>query len=398
MSPIHQALLGSWRNTLKSLKHVALTLFGLLLAFGGLYFTKNYREQKAMATQVASLPPPTPVATATAIAGPLPRYIDAIGTLEAVQQVVVAPEVGGRVTALHFDSGGVVRAGASLVQLNDAPERGDLDRFHAMAEFARRELDRVESVTDRRAISQTMVDEAKRRLDEARAEIARTEALIAQKLIRAPFEGVLGVRKINLGEYLQPGQPIVTLTNLDTLYVNFTAPEQVLSQLTDGQPVDVSADAFPARPFRATLSTIEPQVAVETRTLAVQATLANREHLLRPGMFVAVRVILPLEQNVITVPETAVDKTIYGDSVLRVHQTETSTSERPSYVAERVFVKTGRSIDGRIAIVEGINAGDLIITAGQVNLGSGMPVALAPTDTLTENDKRAGPAPGSRLQ
>ena len=315
-----------------------------------------------------------------------------------MQQVVVAPEVGGRVTALHFESGGTVRTGVPLVQLNDAPERGDLDRFRALSEFAQRELARVESVTDHRAISQTMVDEAKRRRDEARAEISRVEALIAQKLIRAPFDGVLGVRKIDLGEYLQPGQPIVTLTNLDKLYVNFTVPEQVLNQLMAGQPVDVTADAFPARSFRATISTIEPQVAVETRTLAIQATLANREHLLRPGMFAAVRVVLPLEQNVVTVPETAVDKTIYGDSVLRVHQAETSSSDRPGYVVERVFVKTGRSVDGRIVIVEGVTAGDLIVTAGQVNLNSGMPVALAPTDTLTQHGKSTGSSPGSRMQ
>jgi multidrug efflux system membrane fusion protein len=379
-------------------KRILLTLFGLGLAFGIIYVIKYYREQEARAMQMASLPPPIPVATATAISGPLPRYIDAIGTLEAVQQVVVSPEVGGRVVALHFESGETVRAGAALVQLNDAPERGDLDRFRALAEFARRELDRVESVTDRRAISQTAVDEAKRRLDEARAEITRTEALIAQKLIRAPFDGVLGVRKINVGEYLQPGQSVVTLTNLDKLYANFTVPEQVLSQLGNGQPVDVTADAFPERPFRATISTIEPQVAVETRTLAVQATLANREHLLRPGMFVAVRVILPLEHEVITVPETAVDKTIYGDSVFVVHQSASSTADRPGYIAERVYVKTGRSVDGRIVIREGITSGDLVITAGQVNLNSGMPVSLSPTDTLAEQDKNTNARRGSKLQ
>lgn len=378
-------------------KRIGLTLFGLALTFGAIYFVKNHREQKAMALQFASLPPPTPVAVAPATAGPLPRYLDAIGTLEAVQQVVVSPEVGGRVTAVHFASGEAVRAGVSLVQLNDAPERGDLARFRAMAEFAQREVARVESVTDRRAISQTAVDEAKRRLDEARAEITRTEALIAQKLIRAPFDGVLGVRKINLGEYLQPGQSIVTLTNLDKLYVNFTVPEQVLSQLVDGQSVDVKADAFLERAFRATLSTVEPQVAVETRTLTVQATLANREHLLRPGMFVAVRVVLPVEQNVITVPETAVDKTIYGDSVLVVHQTEGGQPERPRYSAERVFIKTGRSVDGRIVVLEGVKQGDLIITAGQVNLSSGMPVSLAPTDTLAEHEQNTRAVRGSKL-
>jgi membrane fusion protein, multidrug efflux system len=379
-------------------KRIVFTLFGLIFAFGSLYLIKNYREQEAIAIQMASLPPPIPVATAAAQSGSLPRYIDAIGTLEAVQQVVVSPEVGGRVVTLHFDSGATVRSGVALVQLNDAPERGDLDRFRAMIEFARRELDRMESITDRRAISQTAVDEAKRRLDEARAEITRTEALIAQKLIRAPFDGVLGVRKINVGEYLQPGQSVVTLTNLDKLYANFTVPEQVLGQLGNGQPVDVTADAFPERPFRATISTIEPQVAVETRTLTVQATLANREHLLRPGMFVAVRVILPPEQDVVTVPETAVDKTIYGDSVLVVHQATTSTPDRPSYTAKRVFVKTGRSVDGRIVIREGITPGDLIITAGQVNLNSGMPVSLSPTDTLAEHGNKANAQRGAQLQ
>lgn len=379
-------------------KRIVFTLFGLILAFGSLYLIKYYREQEAMAIQMASLPPPVPVATAAAISGALPRYIDAIGTLEAVQQVVVSPEVGGRVVSLHFDSGATVRTGVALVQLNDAPERGDLDRFRAMTEFARRELDRMESITDRRAISQTAVDEAKRRLDEARAEITRTEALIAQKLIRAPFAGVLGVRKVNVGEYLQPGQSIVTLTNLDKLYANFTVPEQVLGQLSNRQSVDVTADAFPEQPFRATISTIEPQVAVETRTLAVQATLANQEHLLRPGMFVAVRVILPPEHDVITVPETAVDKTIYGDSVFVVHQTTAAALDRPSYTAERVFVKTGRSVDGRIVIREGLAPGDRIITAGQVNLNSGMPVSLSPTDTLTEARTKAEAQPGARLQ
>jgi multidrug efflux system membrane fusion protein len=232
------------------------------------------------------------------------------------------------------------------------------------------------------------VDEARRRLGEARGDISRTEALIAQKLIRAPFDGVLGVRKINLGEYLQTGQPIVTLTDLNTLYVNFTLPEQELSRLVRGQSIDLTADAFPGRTFKATITTIEPQVAADTRTILIQATLANREQLLRPGMFTAVRVILPAEQNVVTVPETAVDKTIYGDSVLVVRQTATSEIDQPRYTAERVFVKTGRQVDGRIAILEGVASGDLIITTGQVNLASGAPVTLAPSDTLSESRKR----------
>jgi len=379
-------------------KRILLTLFCLVLAFGGLYAIKHYRDGKAAAQQAASRPPPTPVAVAQAIAGPLPRYLEAIGTLKAVRQVVIAPEVGGRVVALHFESGETVRTGETLVQLNDAPERGDLARFRSIAEFAQRELARVESVSDRRAISQSNVDEAKRRLGEARGDIARTEALIAQKLIRAPFDGVLGVRKINLGEYLQTGQPIVTLTDLDTLHVNFTLPEQELSRLAPRQPADLTADAFPGRAFRATVTTIEPQVAVETRTILVQATLANREHLLRPGMFTAVRVVLPAEQNVVTVPETAVDKTLYGDSLFVVRQTATGEAAQPQYTAERIFIKAGRQVDGRVAVLDGVTPGTLVITAGQINLASGAPVSLAPVDTLAESGKNSVSPRDSKLQ
>jgi len=377
---------------------ILLTIIGLGLVFGGLYFTKRSFDNQETARQHAMMPPPTPVAVASATVTVLPLYIEAIGTLEAVRQVVVTPEVGGRVVAIHFESGGTVHGGAPLAQLNDAPERGDLNRFRAIAEFAQQELERVQSIRDRRAISQSNLDEAKRGLGEARGNIAHTEALIEQKLIRAPFDGVLGVRKINLGQYLQPGQPIVTLTNLDTLYVNFTVPENVLSQLTPRLLVHLLSDAFPGRTFDATITTLEPQVAVETRTVSVQATLMNRDHLLRPGMFTAVRVILPSEQNVVTVPETAVDKTLYGDSVFIIRQSASPEAKDPRYTAERVFIKTGRHVDGRIAVLEGVVRGDLVITAGQVNLISGMPVSLSPTDTLAENGKRAGASANQQAQ
>jgi membrane fusion protein, multidrug efflux system len=177
----------------------------------------------------------------------------------------------------------------------------------------------------------------------------------------------------------------------------------VLSQLTPRLPVHLLSDAFPGRTFDATSTTLEPQVAVETRTVSVQATLMNRDHLLRPGMFTAVRVILPPEQNVVTVPETAVDKTLYGDSVFIIRQSASPEAKDPRYTAERVFIKTGRHVDGRIAVIEGVGQGDLVITAGQVNLVSGMPVSLSPTDTLAENGKHTGtsgnqPAQEERLE
>ena len=370
---------------------IALSLLALSFIFGSLYFTKHYREQ-AGTHFAASGPPPVQVAVASATAGMLARMLEAIGSLEAVRQVVVAPEVGGRVVAIYFEPGTTVHTGDRLTQLNNAPERGDLERLRAAAKLAERELARLRSVTDSRAVSQLDVEAAESRLDQARGDIARTEALIAQKLVLAPFSGVLGLRKIHLGEYLQPGQSIVSLTDLDVLYVNFTLPEQVFGQLLVGQAVELLADAFPERVFQGKITTIEPQVIVETRTVTVQATLANNEHLLRPGMFVTVHVLLSPEQNVVTVPETAVDKTMYGDSLFVVRQRETGTTTPQSqYVAERLFVKTGRRADGRIAVLDGVTPGDLVVTSGQVNLTSGAPVAIAPVDTLTEDNTRTQP-------
>jgi multidrug efflux system membrane fusion protein len=364
------------------LKRSLLTLLSLAVVCGGLLAVKQSRTIQ-VSTGAATTTPPTPVAVAAAIMGPLPRSLGAIGTIEAVQQVMIAPEVGGRTVALYFASGGVVRAGDPLVQLNDAPERGDLVRFRATAQLAERELVRVKSVTDSRAVAQRDVDVQQGRLDEARGDILRTEALIAQKLIRAPFSGILGVRKTHLGEYLQPGQPIITLTALETLYVNFTLPEQALSQLAPRQSVDFRVDAYPNRVFTAELTSIEAQVAAETRTVTVQATCENRTHLLRPGMFANVQVVLPPEPNVVTVPETAVDRTLYGEAVFVVRQTQSEEHGQPHYTVERVLAKTGRRVDGRVVLLEGVAPGELVVASGQVDLANGASVSIAPADTLT---------------
>jgi multidrug efflux system membrane fusion protein len=361
----------------------------LLFLFGGLYLTKRYQDAQAGAHFAASGPPPARVAVASATTGKLARILEAIGSLEAVRQVIVAPEVGGRIVTIHFEPGTPVRAGDRLVQLNDAPERGELERSRAAAKLAERELTRLQSVTDSRAVSRLDVEAAESRLEQARGDITRIEALIAQKLVLAPFTGVLGLRKVHLGQYLQPGQSIVSLTDLEVLYLNFTLPEQTFRQLVVGQSVELHIDAFPDRVFEGTITTIEPQVIVETRTITVQATLTNHEHLLRPGMFATVQVMLPPEENIVTVPETAVDKTMYGDSLFVVRQRGlNATTQQPQYAVERLFVKTGRRANGRIAVLDGVTPGDLVVTSGQVNLTSGAPVTIAQVDTLA--DKTTG--------
>ncbi|AGA26857.1 RND family efflux transporter, MFP subunit [Singulisphaera acidiphila DSM 18658] len=363
-----------WKKTLWKMTAFSAALIGLVVLFGSLYSFKAYRARTA-AGPTGTGPAATPIAAVVARSGPLPEYLEAIGSLKAVRQVVIAPEVGGMVKAIHFESGGTVSAGAPILQINDGPDRGDLERYQGQLWYAEREFDRSQRLIAATAVSKSEADATKSRVVEARGQIARTEAVIAQKKLCAPFAGVLGIRQVDQGQYLQPGQPVVSLTDLDALYVNFTLPEQSLPRLNTGQSIEVLVDAFPGQPFPAVVSTIEPQVYAESRTVPVQGTLDNRDHVLRPGMFASVRVVLPSGPDVVTVPETSLDRTIAGDSVFVVR------AKGKGQVAERVPVKAGRRVGGRVAIAAGVKAGDLVVSSGQVNLAPGSPVSVTDAGT-----------------
>src|SRR5271166_509727 len=291
-----------------------LIIVGLLLAvvLGGLYGFNRFREQ-AIATYFAgNKPPPAQISAAEVKTEAVPRFATGIGSVTAIHQVTINPEVGGRVTKILFEPGATVKAGDPLVQLNDAPERGDLASYEAQARLNEIEVARSSQLAQRQFASRETVDQKQSQLDQARAMLIKTEAVIAQKLIRAPFSGQLGTRQIEVGQYLTPGARIVTLTDLSTLYVNFTLPSQMRAQISVGQRVNVTADAFPGRTFTAEISTIEPQISADTRTMAIQATMPNPGEGLLPGMFVNAAVVLPPQPDVMVLPETAVDYTLYG--------------------------------------------------------------------------------------
>ena len=206
--------------------------------------------------------------------------------------------------------------------------------------------------------------------------IQKTEAIIAQKLIRAPFSGQLGIRQIDLGQYLNPGAPIVTLTDLSMLYVNFTLPSQIRPQISVGQRVNVTSDAFPGRNFVAKITTIEPQLSPDTRTIEVQATMPNPDDALLPGMFVNAAVVLPPQPDTIVVPETAVEYTLYGDSVYVIRQDGKDAKGNPILKAVRTPVKTGARWDDKVAILDGLKPGEQIVAAGQVKVQNGAQVAV----------------------
>ncbi|HZS83255.1 MAG TPA: efflux RND transporter periplasmic adaptor subunit [Stellaceae bacterium] len=354
----------------------------LALVSGAFYVFERVREQKTAEFFAHFAPPPPAVAIATAESEPWPQFLAGIGTIYAVHQVTVAPEVGGRVTQIFFQSGATVRAGDPLVQLNDQPDQGDLLNFRAQARLAQINLTRAKELASRGNGPVANVDLYQSQLDQANAMIAKTQAIIAQKLVRAPFSGVLGIRQVDLGQYVNAGMPIVTLTDLDTLYADFTLPEQSRAALSVGQPVEIAVDAYPKRRFTGKLTTIEPQVSADTRTIKLQATLANPEHLLQPGMFVNARVVLPPQPDVVTVPETAVDYSLYGNAVYLVEDGKDKDG-KPILTVKRTFVETGEKRDNKVAILQGLKAGDRVASSGQLKLHDGMTVVAAETNSLT---------------
>jgi membrane fusion protein, multidrug efflux system len=353
-------------------------IVGTLLAVlvGGLVWFNYFRGQMIKQFFANNKPPPVAVSAAEAKSEVVPNLLTAVGGLAAVHQVDVSADVNGRVTEIKFEPGTHVEAGTPLVQMFDAPEQGDLANYKAQSTVAQLSLDRAKQLASRQFGPQATVDTAQAAYDQALAGIAKTEALISQKLVRAPFSGDLGVRKVEVGQYLTAGTAIVSLTDLSELWANFTVTEKDSGNLKVGQPVRLKVDAYPGRTFDAKITTIEPQISADTRNIRVQATISNPEKILKPGMFVTTTVVLPDKPAVVTVPETAVDYTLYGDSVFVITEKKEADG-KTSLSAVRTFVQTGSRVDGRVEIVKGVKPGDKVVAVGQLKLQSGAAVSIS---------------------
>lgn len=362
---------------------IAVVVLGLLATLF-IAYDKVVRPAMIGKFLAAMRPPPAPVATAVAVAETVPQLLPAVGSLQAVHQVTVTPEVGGTVVKLLFESGASVTAGQPLVQINDRPQQGDLANYRAQAHVAALDQARYRTLVARQAASQQQVDQAQATLEQANANIAKTEAQIAQLLVRAPFSGVLGVRQIDLGQYVKSGDPIVTLTDLDHLYANFTVAEGDRGRVAVGQTVRLTVSAYPNRVFEGRITAIDPQVSVDTRTVKLQATLGNPDHALQPGMFANVTVMLPPAPDQVVLPETAVDYSLYGNSVFVVREAATPDGKTALHV-ERLSVSTGDRVNGRVILLAGIKPGDRVVVAGQNKLHNG--------DAVVLSDQGAPPSP-----
>jgi multidrug efflux system membrane fusion protein len=366
-------------------------IVGLLLALlvGALVGFNAFRSHMIAQFFANNKPPASTVTVAEAKSEVIPNLLTAVGDLAAVHQVNVTSDVSGRITDIMFTAGADVKAGSPLVQLFDAPDQGDLANFKAQATVAQLSLDRAKQLAARQFGPQATVDSAQAAFDQANAGIAKTEAIISQKLVRAPFDGELGVRHVEVGQYLTAGTQIVSLTDLSQLYANFTVTEKDSAALKVGQAVRIAVDAYPGRTFEGKINAIEPQIATDTRNIRVQATLDNPDHILKPGMFATTTVVLPDKPAVVTVPETAVDYTLYGDSVFLITEKKADDGTT-SLTAVRTFVRTGNRIGGRAAILEGVKPGDRVVAVGQLKLQSGAAVAIStdPSPPIPANPPR----------
>lgn len=354
----------------------AVILLGALIG-GFAYFQFVVKPEMIRGMIAGTRPPPATVTAEPARTESWDTRLPAIGTFAAMQGVEIAPQVGGVVRTILFESGQEVEAGAVLVRLDTAVEQADLVSDQAQLKNAALELDRQRELFARGNASKTTLDAAIARRDTAAAAVERTRAVIAQKSIAAPFAGRLGIRQVHLGQYVSPGTMLVTLQRLDPIFVDFPIPETHIAVLRTGQPVEVQVDAYPNQVFRGRVASLDARVNPETRNVLVRAEIANPDRRLLPGMFANVGVVAGGPQQVVTLPRTAVTYSLYGDSVyVAVTGAAPADGGEPPVTAERRFVRVGETRGDRLAIAEGVRPGEQIVTSGQIKLQSGAQIRI----------------------
>jgi len=314
--------------------------------------------------------PMTQVALARVERVEAPRALHAVGELEAVRQVQLAPEVAGRISRINFSSGQAVKAGQVLVQINDEPEQAERVRLSAQLHNSETTLTRMAALRREQIVTAEQFDNATAARDMAKGELQRIQAIIAQKAIRAPFAGVMGIARVHPGQYLNPGDAIASLVDSSGLRANFALPEQALAQVRTGQAVEISVDAWPGEVFAGEISAIDPLV-TDARTVWVQARLGNPGARLQAGMFANVQVRMPEDAPVLAVPETAITYASYGQTVF------IAEGQGEGLQVRQVAVQTGQRWQGLVEIIDGLSEGQQVVTSGQVKLSDGMPVIPA---------------------
>ena len=368
------------------LKKILFAAFAVSLLVGAITFTK-LGQFTAMDEAAQNMVMPPDTVTAMLVQEQLwEETIIATATVTAVQGVNVSAETGGRVTQIDFESGSLVKKGDVLIQLDTASEDAQLASAEATAALAKTGLTRIRNLNKKNLASQNDLDSAEAKVKETVAQTHNVRALIAKKTIRAPFSGRLGLRLINLGQILREGDAIVSLHTLDPIYVDFSIPQKRLLRLKPGLEVRVTVDAAPELSFVGRITASNPDVDLSTRSVRVRAKVANPDEALRAGMFADVTVVMPDKQKVLPITATAVAYATFGDSVFVIEEQKNEQSDETEKVLRQQFVRLGESRGDFVDVIDGLKAGETVVTSGVFKLRTGMKVIidneLAPKPSL----------------
>jgi membrane fusion protein (multidrug efflux system) len=380
-----------FKHTKSMKKHVILTIVCLFVLVGILGGIKGLQIFRMTATGKQFVPPPETVTTFEVNLESWESKLKSVGSIEAVQGVMITAELTGKVVNIAFEPGAMVKTGDLLVQQDISSETAQLRASEAAVTLAKLTLERIRKLLAEKTVSQSQYDNADAQYKQAAAQLENIRSAISKKTIRAPFAGRLGIRLINHGQILNEGDAIVSLQSLDPIFVNFSLPQQHLTQVRTGLTVRVTTDVLPDQMIEGKITAINPAVDAATRNIRVQATAANPQEQLRPGMFVNVAVLLPAREKVLPIPATAVLYAPYGDSVFVVEEKKSEKNSRPDKIVHQKFVRLGEKRGDFIAVSSGLKEGDTVVSTGVFKLRNGQAVvvnnSLAPEFKLMPKTK-----------
>jgi len=357
------------------LKRMLVMLAVVAVVLGGLGFVKFRQIQAAVAQGASFQPPPTAVTTIVAQRETWPSTLNVIGTVAAIQGVTVSADLPGTVDKIHFASGEWVHEGDVLVELDTRQEQAQLAETEAQRNLAQINYGRTQQLVKEGVIARTEYDNVTAQQKVTEGQVAEIRATIARKTIRAPFSGILGIRQVNLGQYLAAGQAIVSLQSLNPIYVNFGVPQQTTAQLGVGRSLHITSDDLPGLAFTGSVTALDSVVNESTRDIQVQATLPNPQNKLRPGMFVQVALGMGASTQVIALPASDINYAPYGDSVFIVTDLKDPKGKTYRGVRQQV-VKLGGSRGDQVGVVSGVNPGEEVVTSGVFKLRNGAAVEI----------------------
>lgn len=358
------------------IKRMVIMLLAVGLLFGAIFGYHAYKSRMTKKSMASFRPPPVTVTAMKAGYQTWQPQLKSVGSLRAFRGVDVTSEVAGLVRTVLFKSGDDAEEGQVLVQLNADSDIAHLHSLQAEADLANIVYERDKKQFAVQAISQAVLDGDASNLKDKRAQVAEQAALVDKKTIRAPFTGRLGITTVNPGQYINPGDKIVTLQSLDFIYSDFYLPQQELSNISLGQTVVATTDAYPGRTFAGRITAINPKVDTATRNIQVEATLSNPAHKLLPGMYASIEVKAGAVQRYLTLPQTAVTFNPYGETVFIVEETAKGEGGKPVLTVRQTFVTTGPKRGDQVAILKGIKEGDMVVTSGQLKLKNGSRVII----------------------